>query len=1107
MKKIIIKIIYKLINLIENYEYRNLSLDQNDINKKILNTISNLDIRVESDNGFVKATDIHLTQPYKVYKIVLENNLFLECADNHILFTNNLEEVFCKDLKKGDLLFTKYGNKKVINIVKYNSSVSMFDFTIDDPNHRFYTNGILSHNTINAAITMLHFVTFNNDKNIMIVANIASTTIEIVDKIKSIYVHLPFFLKVGIKNWNQRTMIFENGCRIKTAARSRTPAIGFTIDFLYLDEFAHIPSNIIEPYYQAVYPVVSAVENSKIIITSTPNGMNLFYRLLTDAERPEGDPQKNQFKALRIYWYQVPGRFLTFYRLNPVKLFKFGLTEESLYEQVIANFSHLTKVEKKFDAEIEKETIAIHNNELCPEELTKSFQFYDNNNVLTPIQLACDVSTWKEDSIKNIGGEDAFNQEYGLRFINATRSILSESVIDTLIKGKKHFEYRDIPMFDDKLRFSYRDLTWVDEDTFNHANRKNTKGIMSIDISEGLGQDYTIINIFRIALKPIELIEAQKSNLYDFSDFFWLEQIGLYRSNLISVKQLADLFYMLAFEYFDYEKFRVVLETNTYGSEFLAHLPHVFDGSNNYGSGIFFRYKHRMDSSEEKVGLKLGDNKNLLVKDYQENMNKRNFNITNEDNIKEITTFVRHITSAGNVRYAADIGHDDCLKEDSIIMTNKGYKYIKDIEIGDLVLTHLGNYKKVINKCIKNFKGDMYKLKFKGQLELDITYNHPIYASNINYSRKICKKGNYNNYTNREWVLPENFKAKRRCVSIIENLEDNKNVILKWEDFFELNKYSYVDNIKQKEIILDSNFAKFLGLFLADGNVYIKDDFYRITIAFNSSQIELINEIKNYLENLGINTQEFNNKKKKSTNLSFNSKFYAEVLNFCYCEKEKIIPYYAYTLGKDLKYVLEYWLKGDGWIRKGKNNRKDKKIGCSISKKLALGMRDIAMSLGYWALINKYKRKRYNKDTKDQYWVTIYENRPKSSSLLKFNNYEYGSLIEKSEKYQYEGLTYNLEVEDDNSYTADGIVVHNCAMSLVNASSIFSRYDYKEMIQDFSKELPTDVLNYINNIINNSSEAKEVSDYSALINVNRRRKNATSYTYERSIDWHGKKYY
>ena len=229
---------------------------------------------------------------------------------------------------------------------------------------------------------------------------------------------------------------------------------------------------------------------------------------------------------------------------------------------------------------------------------------------------------------------------------------LNESVIDSLLKNKKTYIYRDIPMFNDKLKFMYNDLKWLDDDTvFNHNDRKDIKGIMSIDISEGLGQDYTIINIFKLGIKPTHLIEMQKSNLYDFSDFFWLEQIGLYRSNLISVKQLADLFYMLAFEYFDYEKFRVVLEINTYGNELLAHLPHVFEGRNNYGSGIFFRYKHRMDSDEEKIGLKIGDNKNLLIKDYQENMTKNNFNITNEDNIKEITTFVKHITSSGNIRY------------------------------------------------------------------------------------------------------------------------------------------------------------------------------------------------------------------------------------------------------------------------------------------------------------------------------------------------------------------------------------------------------------------------------------------------------------------------
>jgi hypothetical protein len=91
----------------------------------------------------------------------------------------------------------------------------------------------------------------------------------------------------------------------------------------------------------------------------------------------------------------------------------------------------------------------------------------------------------------------------------------------------------------------------------------------------------------------------------------------------------------------------------------LAHLPHVFEGKNNYGSSIFFRYKHRADSPEEKVGLKVGDNKNMLVKDYQDAMEKKSFILTNEDNIREITTFVKHITSSGNVRYASDIGHDD----------------------------------------------------------------------------------------------------------------------------------------------------------------------------------------------------------------------------------------------------------------------------------------------------------------------------------------------------------------------------------------------------------------------------------------------------------------
>jgi hypothetical protein len=116
---------------------------------------------------------------------------------------------------------------------------------------------------------------------------------------------------------------------------------------------------------------------------------------------------------------------------------------------------------------------------------------------------------------------------------------------------------------------------------------------------------------------------------------------------------------MIAFEYLNPDNVKIVLELNNYGNTLLAEMPHVFDGNNNYGSSVFVRYKHRADATEERVGLKVGENKNLMVKDYQDLMYSKGFYITNEDNIREITTFVKHVTNAGNIRYAADVGHDD----------------------------------------------------------------------------------------------------------------------------------------------------------------------------------------------------------------------------------------------------------------------------------------------------------------------------------------------------------------------------------------------------------------------------------------------------------------
>lgn len=515
--------------------------------------------------------------------------------------------------------------------------------------------------TISSAIFMLHKILFDNDKNIMIVANKGDTAVEIVDKIKSIYSLLPFFLKPGIKTWNQKSLSFENGCRIKTSARTKTPAIGFTIDVLYLDEFAHIPSNIIEPYYTAAFPTTAAVQNSKIIITSTPNGMNLFHKLLTDAERPDGDPQKNNYKPMRVYWYQVPGRFVTYIRLNSHKLWENKLSKEDVLRQCIETFGQKTKVEIGWNSDLQKDIIYVYNNENCSDEEVKSMTIQSAEREIS-IRSISEVTTWKEEAIKDIGGEDAFNQEYGLRFINASKSLLNESIIDELLRSKKNYIYEEISEFDKKIKFDYSDLKWIDdEQIYLPLKRKDYRIVISVDLAEGLGQDYSVINIFKVGVKPSDIIEIQKLKYESLVDFFRLEQIGLFRSNIISIKQLSELLYLLAFEFFNPENVKIVLELNNYGNTLLAEMPHVFDGKNDYGSSIFVRYKHRIDSNEEKVGLKVGENKNILVKDYQDLMMSKSFYINNEDTIREITTFVKHTTSAGNTRYAADIGHDDCV--------------------------------------------------------------------------------------------------------------------------------------------------------------------------------------------------------------------------------------------------------------------------------------------------------------------------------------------------------------------------------------------------------------------------------------------------------------
>lgn len=660
IRNILKQFILFLIQLIEYYQYKHKDLDENNELKKVIDILPVKNLSVETDYGYVPIEEINLTQPYTMYQLKLENGIKLNGAKNHIVYTDNHYQKFMGNLNIGENVLTKYGSSRVKKIKKTKNKVSMVDLSVGSQIPSYYTNDILSHNTVSASIVILHYILFNDDKGVMIVANKGSTVVEILDKIKSIYKLLPFFLKKGVIKWNEKSLTLENGCRIKTERRSKEPAVGFTVDLLYLDEFAKIPNNIVRPYYRSVVPTVVSVENSKIMITSTPDGYNLFYELLRDAERDEDDPDKNRYKPMRVYWWQIPGRRDTKMYFNRKKLEKYNLTIEYVISYLKDNFNYemYEKIEDekrvhyiKFDHDVEK----THINEIRKIRIDK-----------VPLPEVAVVTNWKEEQTKLIGGEDAFKQEYDLQFIAGNKLLFSSTQLEKINNEKEEFESIELPNFDKKFHLPYTDLKFIKDkpDLFDIREAKNYHIMYGLDLGEGLGQDYSVINIFRLMPKTPENIKKNKHKFANIYDYFKVEQIGIFRNNIYSLNEVAHIFYLLAFEIFDPEKSKAVLEYNTYGGEFLSHMKNVFNQENEYSDAIFFRFKHRADDKIPKVGLKVKggkDGKKLMVKDYQTTVKKGSIILHNETNIKEVFVFTKKETPSGDVTYQSETGNDDTI--------------------------------------------------------------------------------------------------------------------------------------------------------------------------------------------------------------------------------------------------------------------------------------------------------------------------------------------------------------------------------------------------------------------------------------------------------------
>jgi hypothetical protein len=218
---------------------------------------------------------------------------YVKCAKDPVYFCSKYVKV--KTLDKGVMPFELYDyQQKFVNAIHNNR------FVISKwPRQSGKSTSVIGYIT--------HYVTFNQSVSCAILANKLKTAKdELFAKLQLAYENLPHFLQQGVVEWNKTSFKLENGSRVICDATSSSAIRGGSFNLLLLDEYAFLPSHVAEEFYSSTYPTISAGTTTKLIIVSTPNGMNHFHKLWVDSNRPEGHKLKNKFIPVEVNWREVP---------------------------------------------------------------------------------------------------------------------------------------------------------------------------------------------------------------------------------------------------------------------------------------------------------------------------------------------------------------------------------------------------------------------------------------------------------------------------------------------------------------------------------------------------------------------------------------------------------------------------------------------------------------------------------------------------------------------------------------------------------------------------------------------------------------------------------
>lgn len=189
------------------------------IDKKFVESHQISGWEVKTDTGWSPVSHIHKTIPYAIHVVKTSGNKELEAADDHILIDQDYNQLFVKD-SFGKKIHTIDGIETIIEVTETPDFVNMYDITVNDNNHRFYTNGILSHNTTTATCIILHYILFNKHKMVALLANKGDAALEIMSRIQLAYEYLPKWIQSGVVEWNKGSIELENGCKIIASATS-----------------------------------------------------------------------------------------------------------------------------------------------------------------------------------------------------------------------------------------------------------------------------------------------------------------------------------------------------------------------------------------------------------------------------------------------------------------------------------------------------------------------------------------------------------------------------------------------------------------------------------------------------------------------------------------------------------------------------------------------------------------------------------------------------------------------------------------------------------------------------------------------------------------------